>query len=89
MKQILNSNEQPTCQKCIYSNAELLCRYDKSAPVQKNVDEFCSDGKWMVKYRKYVQHRGKLIPKYQPKIYCCQMSGILTDRLRYEMLRKT
>jgi hypothetical protein len=86
MSKIIASNEQPTCQNCTYSSDGLMCSYKKDGPIQKKEGEFCAEGRWMVRQRPHVYKKGKLVPRFRPKLYCMSLTGILADRLRYKML---
>ena len=54
----LKAGEPPTCSKCIYADVEIKCHYGNDKTVDKEPKDWCSHGKWVIKYKPNVYVEG-------------------------------
>lgn len=47
----LRAQEAFSCKKCIYFDPEGSCRFSNSDIVKKSPDDWCGEGRWLVRYK--------------------------------------
>ena len=47
----LGAREPFSCEKCVYFDAEYNCRFNHSDIIKKSPDDWCGEGKWIVRYK--------------------------------------
>jgi hypothetical protein len=47
----LKAKELPTCKKCIFIDKDVSCHYSNEKTIQKKETDWCSNGKWIIRYK--------------------------------------
>lgn len=67
----LKAKEPSRCNKCMFCDEQLFCHYSNEKTVQEEATDWCSYGRWVVRYK--------------PKTYSTSLSEVVTGRARREI----